>query len=187
MEIPKEFIDMVSADIKKIENLSGNESRSYLLKLHRELDGKYQACVKDWYKGIWGVDSTATNIWYGSIEDSKEELLDNLYLFKAKLETFKFQMNLNIANDTPSTQVNVTTNVNLNVTFEQVRSQIEDMTSLTDKETEEILAKITELEEIINSKDKKKSKWEKAKSLLIWLADKSFDVGIAILPLLLQI
>lgn len=41
------------------------------------------------------------------------------------------------------------------------------MTSLTDKETEEILAKITELEEIINSKDKKKTKWEKAKAVLV--------------------
>lgn len=61
------------------------------------------------------------------------------------------------------------------------------MTSLTDKETEEILAKITELEEIINSKDKKKTKWEKAKAVLVWLADKSLDVGMALLPLLLKI
>ena len=61
------------------------------------------------------------------------------------------------------------------------------MSSLTDEETEEILAKIDELEEIINSNDKKKNKREKTKSVLFWLADKSFDVGIALLPLLLKI
>ena len=61
------------------------------------------------------------------------------------------------------------------------------MTSLTDEETQEIKAKLDELEKIVNSKDKKKTKWEKAKSILVWLADKSFDVGITLLPLLLKI
>ena len=61
------------------------------------------------------------------------------------------------------------------------------MTSLTDEQTQEILDKITELEEIINSKDKKKTKWEKAKSVLVWLADKSFDVAMTLLPLLLKV
>ena len=81
----------------------------------------------------------------------------------------------------------LSTNYDKTVSFEQARQQIEDMTSLTDKETEEILAKIIELEEIINSKEKKKTKWEKAKGVLVWLADKSFDVGMALLPLLLKI
>lgn len=61
------------------------------------------------------------------------------------------------------------------------------MTSLTDNETKEILDKINEIETIINSNEKKKTKWEKAKPVLTWLADKSFDVGVAILPLLLKI
>jgi len=187
MEISKEFMEMVSTDIKKIEQLDGSQGTSTLLKLHRELDGKYQVCVKDWYKGIWGTDRDAKNIWYTRIEDSKESLLENLQLFKAKLETFKFQMNVNIPSDIPSTQVNVTNNVSLTVTFEQVRSRIEDMTSLTSEETNEILEKISELEEIINSKDKKKTKWEKVKPVLVWLADKSFDVGMALLPLLLNL
>lgn len=83
--------------------------------------------------------------------------------------------------------VNNTNEVNITVSFEQAREQIEDMTSLTNEETEEILAKISELEEIINSKDKGKHKWEKAKKVLVWLADKSFDVGMVLLPLLLKI
>ncbi len=187
MEIPKKFIDMVSTDVQRVENLSECEDTDYLLSLHRELDGKYQACVKDWYKGIWGVDKNATNIWYAHIEDSRTALLDNLRSFKSKLQTFIFQMNVNTMPSIPSTHVNVTTNVNLNVTFQQVRAQVEDMTSLTDEQTQEILDKITEIEAAYKENGSKKSKWEKVKPVLVWLADKSFDVGMTLLPLLLKI
>ena len=68
-----------------------------------------------------------------------------------------------------------------------MREKIEDMTLLTNEETKEILAKISEIEEVVKSNDKKKTKWEKVKPVLVWLADKSCDVGIALLPLLLKI
>ena len=61
------------------------------------------------------------------------------------------------------------------------------MTSLTNEETEEVLAKISEIEEVVKSNDKKKTKWEKIKPVLVWLADKSLDIGTALLPLLLKI
>ena len=106
---------------------------------------------------------------------------------KAKLETFQYQMNAIRLPEPASTQVNVTTNLNVNVTFEQVRSQIEDMSSLTNEETAEILQKVSEIEDVVKSNDTKKNKWEKAKPVLKWLADKSCDVGIALLPLMLKI
>lgn len=68
-----------------------------------------------------------------------------------------------------------------------MREKIEDMTSLTNEETEEVLAKISEIEEVVKSNDKKKTKWEKIKPVLVWLADKSLDIGTALLPLLLKI
>lgn len=81
MEIPKEFSEMIAKDIATIDKLSGSESNQELMKLHRKLDSRYQACVKDWYKGIWGTDKDASNIFYSSIEDYRDELLDNLYSF----------------------------------------------------------------------------------------------------------
>ena len=51
MEVPKEFMDMVCADIQRITG-SLNLSTGDKLKLHRELDGRYQACIKDWYVGL---------------------------------------------------------------------------------------------------------------------------------------
>ena len=87
----------------------------------------------------------------------------------------------------PTTQVNVTTNIGINITFEEVRSQVKEMSSLTDEQTQEVLEKINTIEEIVKSKDSKKTKWEKIKSILIWLADKSCDIGVALLPLILKI
>ena len=61
------------------------------------------------------------------------------------------------------------------------------MTALPDPEVEEILSKIDELEKIIQSSDRKTKKWENAKGIVKWIADKGVDVGMTLLPLLLQI
>jgi ribosome-binding factor A len=61
------------------------------------------------------------------------------------------------------------------------------MTSLTDEQTKEALEKVSEIESVIKGEGSKKSKWEKIKPVLAWLADKSFDLAMTILPLLLQV
>ena len=184
MNVPQGFLDMVSKDIERLSNIS-NLSEEELFTLHREIDGRYQACVKDWFKGFWGSSNDGSFIHYKYLDTSS--ILDNFVLMKAKLETFQYQMNAIRLPEPASTQVNVTTNLNVNVTFEQVRSQIEDMSSLTNEETAEILQKVSEIEDVVKSNDTKKNKWEKAKPVLKWLADKSCDVGIALLPLLMKV
>ena len=74
MDIPKEFYDMVCADIKEIEN-SENYSFQELIRLHRRVDARYQACIKDWYIGFWG--SNGSQIFYHSISmaDARDNLL----------------------------------------------------------------------------------------------------------------
>ena len=59
MDMPKEFYDMVCADIERLSNTQ-NLSDDERLKLHREMDGKYQACIKKWYEGLWCTDKEAT-------------------------------------------------------------------------------------------------------------------------------
>lgn len=189
MDMPKEFYDMVCADIERLSNTQ-NLSDDERLKLHREMDGKYQSCIKKWYEGLWCTDKEATIIWYQSLGMSPDSVQENLEMMKAKLETYKYQMNavqLPKPEVSNSQVVNVTNSVNVNVTFEQVRKEVEEMTSLTNEQTQEVLGKISEIEEVVKSKDSKKSKWEKVKPVLTWLADKSCDVGIALLPLLLKI
>ena len=189
MDMPKEFYNMVCNDIARIEKAktTSNEER---LKLHREIDGKYQACVKQWYDGLWYNDRNAKMVFYGHLVEHPNCVVENLEMMKAKLETYKYQMNavqLPKSEVSNSQIVNVTNSVNVNVTFEQVRKEVEEMTSLTNEQTQEVLDKISEIEEVVKSKDSKKSKWEKVKPVLMWLADKSCDVGIALLPLLLKI
>ena len=182
MDIPKGFYEMVCGDIDRLANAEKLESEK-LLELHREIDGRYD--------GLWCSTNDGNHIAYGHlIKYPPQQILANLKMMKAKLETYKYQMNavqLPKPEVSNSQVVNVTNSVNVNVTFEQVRKEVEEMTSLTNKDTEEILEKISEIEEVVKSKDSKKSKWEKVKPVLTWLADKSCDVGIALLPLLLKI
>jgi len=77
--------------------------------------------------------------------------------------------------------------VDINISFSDVRKEIENMSALPDTEIEEILDKINELEKIVKSPDRKSKKWENAKGIVKLIADKGVDVGIALLPLLLQI
>jgi predicted nucleotidyltransferase len=61
------------------------------------------------------------------------------------------------------------------------------MSALPETEIDEILRKIDEIEDIVHSSDRRAKKWENAKNIIKWIADKGVDVGIALLPLLLQI
>ena len=179
----------IRRDIEKIEEALTAKDLETMRTIHMEIDGKYGAYVPEWHKGMYGYFE---DFGFDHPALSATSLTNNLNLMKSKLKGYA--LGLETPSQTscfPSNSVNLnvsnTNEFNVTVSFEQVRQQIENMTSLTDKETEEILAKITELEAIINSKDKKKTKWEQAKGILVWLADKSFEVGMALLPLLLKI
>ena len=87
----------------------------------------------------------------------------------------------------PMVQITNTNKNDVNISFSDVRKEIENMSALPDAEIEEILYKINELEKIVKSSDRKSKKWENAKGIVKWIADKGVDVGIALLPLLLQI
>ncbi len=131
------------------------------------------------------LSTMTTYVRYSLLEDSPRSVQENLDMMKAKLETYKFQMNA-VMGETPAQQINVTTNVNVTVTFEQVRSQIEDMTALSREQTDEILEKIDELEKISKENTSRKTKWEKVKPIIAFALDKGADVAIAILSLVMQ-
>lgn len=91
-------------------------------------------------------------------------MVENLEMMKAKLETYKYQMNavqLPKPEVSNSQIVNVTNSVNVNVTFEQVRKEVEEMTSLTNEQTQEVLDKISEIEEVVKSKTAKSQNGKK--------------------------
>lgn len=185
MSLQPEFQGMICSDIKRIEEADSLDA-ARLFKLHREIDGRYQACIKDWYKGLWGSNSQSTMVYYNHLQNRPSSLRDNLQMMKSKLETYLFEMNAITLPELPSTQVNVTTNVNISLSFEEARSKIEDMTALSREQTDEIIQKINELEEISKEKTSRKNKWEKVKPIITFALDKGADAAIAILTLIVQ-
>lgn len=179
----------IKRDKQKIEEALVANDEEKMRSIHMEVDAKYGAYVPDWNKGMYGY---ILDFGFDHPALPLASLTNNLNLMKSKLEGYALGLEKPTQKSySPSNSVNVnvsnTNEVNITVSFEQVRQQIEDMTSLTEKETKDILTRLSELEEIINGKENKKTKWEKAKFVLVWLADKSFDVGMALLPLLLKI
>lgn len=75
----------------------------------------------------------------------------------------------------------------INISFSEVKREIENMSGLKEEDIEEINSKIDALEEIIKSGDRKSKKWSNAKEIVKWMADKSVDVALTLIPLLLQI
>lgn len=179
----------VKADKKRIDEALSSNDETKLKATHMDIDGKYGGYILDWGKSMYayGTDLGFDYEWLG-----KDALIHNLTLMKSKIEGYSlgFERQTN-RTYSPSNNVSVnvsnTNEVNISVSFDDVRKQIEDMTSLTDGQTQEILDKITEIEAAFKENSSKKSKWEKVKPILKWLADKSFDVGMTLLPLLLKL
>ena len=180
----------IRSDILKIDAIAMVDDQAKVLELHRYLDGKYQYCIADWGKSMWGF-TEGIGFAYDVLD--VDSLKENLSMMKPKLEAFMHGWNANgkttrqMPANTPDVNVTVNNNVTVNITFEQVRAKIEDMSSLTDEQTKEALDKVSEIESVVKGDGSKKSKWEKIKPILTWLADKSFDVAMTILPLLLQV
>jgi ribosome-binding factor A len=180
----------IRADIHKIDAALQSTDVDEVLAAHRYLDGKYQCCITDWGKSMWGYGA---ELGFAYDMLGIDSLKENLTMMKPKLEAFIHGWNTTKQSSrytpisAPDVNVTVNNNVTVNVTFEQVRAKIEYMTSLTDEQTREALEKVSEIESVVKGEGSKKSKWEKIKPILVWLADKSFDVAMTILPLLLQV
>lgn len=116
------------------------------------------------------------------IKDKLELLIDDSPFKEAAPS-----INISIKNNNENLNEN-NISMTIDITFEDVKNEIDKMDEkLSAKEIQEIKNKIDEMQQIIESKDRKTSKWNKLGSILRWLADKSVDVGIALLPLILKI
>lgn len=179
----------IQSDIYKIDTVLQNADPVEMESLHRALDGKYQYAIADWDKSM---------LCYVKGYGFKYEWLDptaikaNLSTMRPKLEAFMLGWNAVGSaakfshSSAPDVNVTVNNNVTVNISFDQVREKIEDMTALSREQTDEILEKINELEEISKEKSSRKTKWEKVKPIISFALDKGADVAIAILSLVMQ-
>lgn len=183
-DIPDGFMNMIISDIEQIDSEVENGTFQSRLELHRRLDARYQSCIERWYAGLWCTDAAETKMRYNYLADT-QSVVENLTMMKGKLETYRYQMNA-VSPSVPTTQVNVTTNVNVELTFNEARNRIDDMTALSQPETDEINKRIDELEAISKETISRKKKWEKVKPIIAFALDKGADVAITILGLVMQ-
>lgn len=159
------------------------------LQLYKDVTARYHPYVPKLSDGLYNYVQA-----YAFYDDvSGESLFHNLKQVYNKLLAFKAlgypSLIESIPQSVPMVQITNTNEnkVDINISFNDVRREIENMSALPDTEIEEILSKINELEKIVKSSERKSKKWENAKDIVKWIADKGVDVGIALLPLLLQI
>ena len=173
-----EDLVLLKKAISDIENIAVPESEK--LKLYKNTTAKYHPYIPKLSDGLYDYISD-----YGFYDDvSGEALTHNLAQIYNKMLSFKALGYPSLKNATPQSvpMVQITnTNENkidIKVSFGDVRKEIENMSALPDTEIEEILGKIDDLETIVKSKDRKSKKWEKAKEIVKWIADKGIDGSI---------
>lgn len=176
--VTEEFKQIIDEDIKKCEEEYKIGDKVSRRKLHTTLISKYSTIIDGFNKNL------RTLLYDETGNDTKE----NIETMRQKLLLFK---SMNYQNSYSKDNNGITVNNNLatsiNISFPEVKKQIENMSSLPEAEIQEILEKIEELREIVESNERKSKKWDKAKNIILWVLDKGVDVGIAFLPLLLKL
>ena len=182
MNITPEFKTIIEEDISKCDyeiKYGNKQSRGVW---HATLVSKYGKIIDGFREGLHSL----------SYDDSGTYRTQNLETMRQKLVLFQAMGYENKYADRAGDGGVVINNsnrmdVNFNLSFPEARERVENMTSLNEAEIQEILQRIDELENIINSDDRKTKKWERAKDILKWVADKGVDVGVTLLPLILKI
>lgn len=181
-------MDVIIPDIKAIDEAIKSSDEEKMKNIHLKIDGKYSTYIPGFGKSMYGY-SSADGFAYNYM--GKESYLHNLRIMKGRLEgylcSFPTPQNSKISQDiSVSVPVSNSNDININLSFKDARKQIEEMPGLNEAETEELKAKINELEQINNEKISKKKKWEKVKPIISFVLDKGADVAITIMGLILQ-
>lgn len=90
-----------------------------------------------------------------------------------------------VINNNPSISATASANatVDISIVFENAVRQVEDA-CLPDAQEKEVLAKIQELKDIMESKETKSKRWAKIKDAFKWVAEQGIQVASIIVPLL---
>lgn len=178
------FKTMIKKDIELCNNyISKNMATNAQV---NALLGKYIMDYPSFNKGI---------IAYASVPGYETNEIENIKIIKSKLEYLLNRVdNPDLYNDSKSSGITISTvnnntnsnNVSLNMSVEDIKSNIDNNTYLSDSDKSELLKKLDEILELQNSKDNKAQKWNKAKKILEFLLDKGADIAIMYIPQILS-
>ena len=176
----REFVNIVKYDIELCAEAIRNNRKIELSELSDDLEAKYGNII----------DGFCQNLYPCYEEEDSYYMKRNISMMKQKLELFmamgcenKFATNSSAVTYNNTNQVIV----DISISFEEARKKVESMSALEDKEIEEILDKISQIEDVYNSANRKTKKWEMVKGIIKWVADKGIDVAKILLPLVLKV
>lgn len=184
----------IDKDINSIKDVLNNKNIEEMLKIHKYMDSKYHSKINTWGLSQYGwsddLGFAYELIGESGISENLENMIGKLEGYKQDLDLRAYEIfngkssrGVKIYNNNKNSNNNTNTITNT-VDFNAVLHNIKDNESLTEEQTKEALQKLEELKTIYESKDSKKTKWSRVKLIMIWLADKSVDIGIAFLPLI---
>ncbi len=138
------------------------------------------------------IATAPQEMWNMNMYQASEEMIDGII---AKLRSYaetifqKREPALFSTNSNPTVVVNniatATNNVNIDILLE-IESAINQVKEacLPDVQEKEVLAKIQELQEILESNESKRKRWTKIKDIFKWVAEQGIQVASIIVPLL---
>lgn len=179
---------IIEPDIIAIDHAINSGDENKMKEVHTQMDGRYTTNIPNFGKSMYGYSED-----YGFDYEyiGIEALIHNLRIMKGRLEGYIYNFPITHASAPYqdiylNVPVSNTNEINISLSFKDVRQQIEDMPGLTEKETSELRDKINELERINSEKISRKKKWEKIKPIASFVLDKGVDVAVPILSLILQ-
>lgn len=178
-------IDLIESYIKKCEQCTENESKS----LVHSIVSVFGKDIESLTNGLDSYDKL--HMWEGL--NGKKVNLDyygDIKLLKQKLEYYKatleYELEKTKDSNIPliSVSQNQTNQISVNISLEQTITVIEAIPDdkLSQDEKDLLVGKLTKL----NTEKDKSKLWEKAQSVLKWIAEKGFEVGIAALPYIVE-
>ena len=182
-DFKKQFIKDTE-ELKSIIDDFNNIGPSTLNPLYDSLIAKYSKIVPDFSDNIEGYRKS-DGFFFPVERVSLKKNIKNIYEKMMVCVRLNF-INIKFADvsNIPFFQINNNNQntMEVNLTFEQLKDRVENITSVNNEEIDEILEKINEIEDICKSNDRKTKKWEKIKKILVWIMDKGIDVAIQVIP-----
>ena len=176
----EEKIKFVDEYISKLQKAINSKDIKSAKRLQDEVVAIFESEIDN-------IRGSLDNYSYTHFDGSPVDFLSDAEILKGKLVNYKLNLQSGICfSKNNKGGVNITQQVtqqvqnDIRLSFEQTFSQIQEMPSnnLSDEEKDILCGKLSAIEMSKNQK----SRWEKARDALKWIAEKGVEVGIAVLP-----
>lgn len=126
-----------------------------------------------------------------NINNAVDNYIKDAITLMAKLKNYKSNLQAGLCKTSDNNQsINITNDIQQNmqnsiaVSLEQILTDIHALSQedLSEEDKEKLYGKLTAL----SVEKTKEGKWKKVKEILKWIVDKSVEVGIAVLPYIVQ-